>query len=219
MPADTMQPTFGLARVARLTGVIVSISAACDRAPTPAADKAAVTDKAPASGAAPAAATAPPSVDPELAQLQATTPVDACALVSPETLAKVFDGLKFEVHETLAPRMSGYVWDSRCVFWAGVGTLDFAKDVPTHTVDVFVATTVSPAKAQANHSARQQSAATTPGYQAKPELGEAAYATTATGLASLFFVKGASQVQINVSNLDTPNEQKIARAVALAKLL
>ena len=39
-------------------------------------------------------------------------------------------------------RLSGYAWDSRCVYWGGVGTIDYAKDLPTHTVEIFAMTPV-----------------------------------------------------------------------------
>jgi hypothetical protein len=162
---------------------------------------------------------AAPSPDAELAQLEAVTPVDACAWLTPEKLKLVYPDLTFEVRQKLAPRTSGYVWDSRCTYWAGVGTFEFAKDVPTHTVEIFVATPVSEAKALANLAGRRELATATRGYQPQPSLGADAYATTNTGMASLFLVKAASEVQINVSDLDTPNDEKLRRAVALAQAL
>lgn len=159
------------------------------------------------------------SVDDEYERLQEITPVDACALLTPEKLKVVFEDLAFEVHQKLEPRLSGYVWDSRCAYWAGVGTIDFARDTPTHTVEIFVATPVSGEKAVANLAARHDGARTTNGYQPQPALGAHAYSTTNTGMVALYLVKGPSEIQINVSDLDTPNEQKLARAIALAGLL
>jgi hypothetical protein len=105
------------------------------------------------------------------------------------------------------------------VYWAGVGSIEFAKDTPTHTVEIFVATSASEATARAKLAARRELATSTSGYQPQAELGADAYATVDTGTAMLFFAKGQSQVQINVSSLKTPNDEKIAKAVALAKLL
>lgn len=186
------------------------VLSACGGSPLPAP-----ADAAPAAPAVVAA----PSPDAELEQLKAVTPVDACAWLTPEKLATVYPGLVFEVRQKLAPQMSGYVWDSRCTYWAGVGTHAFAKDAPTHTVEIFVATPVSAAKAQDNLARRHETATMTNGYQPQPALGADAYATTNTGMASLFLVKGASEVQINVSDLDTPNDEKVRRAVALAQAL
>lgn len=180
--------------------------------------------QSPESAAAPASeyATATPpaaSVDEEYERLKQVSPVDACALLTPEKLKVVFPDLAFEVREKLDPRLSGYVWDSRCTYWAGVGAIDFAKDTPTHTVDIFVATPVSEEKARANLAARHEGARTTNGYQPQPALGADAYSTSNTGVASLYLVKGPSEIQINVSDLNTPNDEKVARAIALAGLL
>lgn len=177
-------------------------------------------DASAAPGAAVAQAPAPAaSVDDENERLKTTTPVDACAWLTPEKLKVVFPDLTFEVHQKVDPQLSGYVWDSRCVYWAGVGTIDFAKDAPTHTVDIFVGTSVSDAKAQANLASRQELATTTTGYQAQPALGANAYDIANTGVGSLFLVKGPSEIQINVSDLSTPNDEKIAKAIALAQSL
>lgn len=170
----------------------------------------------PSATAAPAAA---PAIDPELAAVQALTPIDACTWLTPERLRAVHPELAFEVRQRLEPRMSGYAWDSRCTYWAGVGTIEFAKDTPTHTVEIFVNTPASEAKALANMASRRERATSTTGYQPRPELGADAYAVTQTGMASLFFVKQGSEVQINVSDLDSPNADKIRRAVALAQSL
>jgi hypothetical protein len=183
---------------------------ACDRSP-------------PAAPAASAPITPPPavasSVDAEFEQLKSMAPVDACATLTPEKLKQVFPNLTFEVHQKLEPQMSGYVWDSRCTYWAGVGSMEFAKDTPTHAVEIFIATSVSEAKAKANLASRRESAASGSGFQPQDVLGAEAYATTGTGVASLFFVKGPSQVQINLSDLNTPNDEKLRKAVALAQLL
>jgi hypothetical protein len=159
----------------------------------------------------------PAAVDPELAQLQAMVPVDACTWLGPGQLAAVYPDLGFELRQQVEPRLSGYAWDSRCTWWAGVGTIAFAKDAPTHTVEIFVATPVSESKARANLASRRELAQSTPGFRPLPELGPEAYATTQTGVASLFFVRGGSEVQINVSDLGTPGAEKVRRALALAR--
>ena len=184
-----------------------------DRAPSAAGDAA-----VPAPAAAPAAAPAT-STDAELEQLKTVTPVNACATLTPEKLKAVFPDLRFDVHQSLDPRMSGYVWDSRCSYQAGVGTMAFAKDAPTHTVEIFVATSATEDKARANLASRHETAVDVTGYQAQPVLGANAYATANTGVAMLYFVKGRSEVQINVSDLETPNDEKIRKAVALAQSL
>jgi hypothetical protein len=157
------------------------------------------------------------SADPELAQLQIVPPVDACAALTPAQLERAYPGLRFEVRQKLEPQLSGYAWDSRCTYWAGVGTLAFAKDVPSHTVEIFVATPVSAAKARANLAARRANALSSTGYQPLPELGADAYATSGTGLASVFFVRGASEVQINVSDLESTIDQKLGVLRTLAR--
>lgn len=195
------------------TGIAALGLMACNRE-TPAGGDAAVPP--PASAAVPAAA---PSPDDEIAQLKAVTPLDACATLGQDKLKAVYPDLAFTVHQTLAPQMSGYMWDSRCSYRAGVGTIEFAKDAPTHSVDIMIATVVSEAKAQANLASRVDTVRTTNGYQPQPDLGANAYAVTDTGMARLYFVKGQSEIQINVSDLETPNAEKIAKAVALAKSL
>lgn len=200
-----------------MAGVVILGLAACDRSP-PAANEAATEAATLEQSAAPAAAPAA-STDAELEQLKTVTPVDACATLTPEKLKTVYPDLTFDVHQKVDPQMSGYVWDSRCVYWAGVGTIDFAKDAPTHTVEIFVATAATEAKAKSNLASRHETATTTTGYQSQAALGENAYAVTNTGMASLFFVKGQSEVQINVSDLNTPNDEKIRKAVALAQSL
>ncbi len=172
--------------------------------------------------AADSPASTPPAaafVDDELEQLKTVTLVDACALLTTEKLASVFPGLTFEVHQELKPQMSGYLWDSRCTYWAGVGTYEYAKDAPTLTVELFAGTAVSETKAKNNLASRHELAKTSTGYQPQPALGDNAYATTNTGVAWLFFVKGQSEVQITFSDLDTPNEEKVAKAVSLSQSL
>lgn len=168
----------------------------------------------PASGAE--AAPAAPAVDPEFEQLKSMVPVDACAWLPAEKLAAAYPGLAFEVAQKVEPRMRGYVWDSRCTYYAGVGTIEFAKDAPTHTVEIFVATPVSEAKALANLASRREGAASTTGFELQPSLGENAYSSASTGVASLYFVKSGSEVQINVSDLETPSAEKVQKAIALA---
>lgn len=186
--------------------------AACDRAP-PATDTAASEAKAAPTAAA---ASAP---DAELEQLKGIAPVDACALLTPDKLQVVYPDQTFEVHQKVAPQMSGYVWDSRCVYRAGVGTIDFAKDAPTHTVEIFVATAANEDKARANLASRHATATTTSGYQAQDALGPNAYTTTDTGMAHLFFVRDQSEIRIDVSDLESPNAQKVQKALALARSL
>ncbi|MCE3001998.1 MAG: hypothetical protein LW860_04730 [Xanthomonadaceae bacterium] len=193
-------------RHACLIAALALLLTACGDAATPPAD-------------APPAARAAPVTDPELEAVQGVTPVDACAWLTPEMLRTLHPDLVFEVRQRLEPRLSGYAWDSRCTYWAGVGTIEFAKDTPTHTVEIFVNTPASEAKALANLASRRETATSTTGYQPRPELGADAYAVTQTGMASLFFVKQGSEVQINVSDLDSPNADKIRRAVALAQSL
>lgn len=195
------------------TGIAALGLMACNRE-TPAGGDAA--SPPPASAAAPVAA---PSPDDEIAQLKAVTPLDACATLSQDKLKAVYPDLTFTVHQAVAPQMSGYLWDSRCSYRAGVGTIEFAKDAPTHSVDIMIGTVVSEAKAQANLASRVDTARTTNGYQPQPDLGANAYAVTDTGMARLYFVKGQSEIQINVSDLKTPSAEKIAKAVALAKSL
>jgi hypothetical protein len=195
------------------TGIAALALVACNRE-APATSDAAT--PSPASAAAPAAT---PSPDDEIAQLKAVTPLDACATLTQDKLKTVYPDLTFAVHQTLAPRMSGYTWDSRCSYRAGVGTIEFAKDASTHSVDIMIATVVSEAKAQANLASRAETAKTTNGYQPQPDLGANAYAVTDTAMARLYFVKGQSEIEIDVSDLQSPNAEKIAKAVALAKTL
>jgi hypothetical protein len=166
-----------------------------------------------------AAAPAATVVDPEFEQLKSVVPVDACAWLPAEKLSALYPDLAFELVQKVEPRISGYVWDSRCTYNAGVGTIEFAKDAPTHTVEIFVATPVSEAKALANLASRRETAASTTGFEPQPSLGENAYSTTPTGVGSLYFVKGGSEVQINVSDLETPSAAKIQKAIALAESL
>jgi hypothetical protein len=196
---------------------VTTLGSACDRSP-PASGEAGT----PAGSATPApapTAAAAPSVDAELEQLKTVTPADACAWLTPAKLKAVYPDLTFEVHQKLEPRMSGYVWDSRCIYWAGVGTIEFAKDTPTHTLEIFVATSASDAKAQARLASRQETATSTTGYQPQPSLGASAYSTNNTGVAMLFFVKGQSEVQLNASDLETPVNEKIEKLLAVARSL
>lgn len=175
----------------------------------------------PAAGAKPAAEAAASAVsaDPEFERLKAVKPVEACAWLPLEKLAVVFPGLKFELHQKLDAQLSGYAWDSRCTYWAGVGTVEYAKDVPTHTLHIFVNTPVSGEKANANLASRAETARSATGYQAQAALGANAYSIVNTGVASLFFVKGQSEVQLGFSDLKTPNEEKIKKLIAIAQSL
>ena len=187
---------------------------ACNKAPADAPK--ASTASAPVAAAKPAAAA---SADPELEQLKAATPVDARAALAPDKLKAAFPDLTFTQHQALAPRMSGYMWDSRCSYRAGVGSIDFAKDAPTHTVDIAIGTVANEAKAKANLARRAELAKAAPNYIAQPELGPDAYSVTDTGVARVFYVKGQSEYQLNFSDLKTPNADKVKKVVALAKAL
>jgi hypothetical protein len=183
----------------------------------PAADTAAAPADATSPDQAAAAPAASASTDPEIEQLKTVKPVEACAWLTPEKLSAAFPGLKFEVHQKLDPQMSGYTWDSRCTYWAGVGTIDFAKDVPTHTVEIFVNTVVSADKAKANLVSRAETAKTATGYQPQTALGPNAYTVTSTGVAMLFFVKGQSEVQMNFSDLKSPSAEKVKKLLEIAQ--
>jgi hypothetical protein len=185
--------------------------AACSKQP---ANESSVTPSA----SEPVAATTT-STDPEFEKLKTITPVNACATLTPEKLSAVFPDLKFEVHQKLDPQMSGYTWDSRCTYWAGVGTIEFAKDVPTHTVDIFINTVVSDEKAQSNLASRVDTAKSATGYQAQTTVGTNAYTITQTGVVSLYFVKGQTEIQLNFSDLKTPNDEKIKKLIAIAQSL
>lgn len=188
---------------------------ACNKAPADAPK--ASTVSAPAAAAKPAAAA--PSTDPEFEQLKTVTAVDACATLTPDKLKAAFPDLTFTQHQALAPRMSGYMWDSRCSYRAGVGSIDFAKDAPTHTVDIAIGTVANEAKAKANLARRAELAKAAPNYIAQPELGPDAYSVTDTGVARVFYVKGQSEYQLNYSDLKTSNVDKVKKVVALAKTL
>jgi hypothetical protein len=159
------------------------------------------------------------SLDPELEQLKAVKPVDACTLLSPEKLLAIYPKLKFEVHQKLEPRMSGYTWDSRCTYYAGVGSIEFAKDVPTHMVELFVNTVVSETKAQANLASRYDMAKSANGFAAQAELGPHVYAASQTGVVSLFAVKAQSELQINVSDLQSSSAEKTKKLIEVFKAL
>lgn len=177
---------------------------ACDRTAPPA-------PAAPTAGAV-------ASEDAELAALQALTPVDACARISLEDLQQLYPQVPFVVQQALAPRLSGYVWDSRCVYVAGQGSVEGAPDAVTQTVAVYVATAATPAAAQSALQSRHALAQASTGYQALPALGAEAYAITQTGAVSIYFVREQSEVQINVTALSSPNAQKLEQALALAAL-
>ena len=196
-----------------LFGALVLGLAGCDRAAT---DPAAPAEE---SAAAPVAAAPAPAVDEEFEQLKAATPVDACALLGADALKAVYPDQAFELRQEVKPQLSGYVWDSRCTWWAGVGSIDFAPDAPTHQVEIFVATAASAERAQRNLASGHELAREAGGLGEQPALGEKAYSTTDTGRASLFFVRGQSLVQINVSDLNTPSAERVRRALALAQAL
>ncbi len=172
-----------------------------------------------ASTAAPAAPASAPSTDPELEPVKAATPVVACDLVTLEEVSALYPGLKFSVKQNVAPQMSGYAWDSRCEYEAGVGTVEIAKTQPTHSVQVFVNTVASEAKAQDHLKSRAEMAKGESTYKAQPDFGASAYTTRETGSVSLFLTKGQAEIQLVVSELNSPNDEKIKKALALAKSL
>jgi hypothetical protein len=200
----------------RLTVLAVALPltlTACSSAP--ATDQAAPA----ASSAAPAAPASSPSTDPEFEAVKAATPVVACDIITLEEVSALYPGLTFTLKSKLDPRMSGYAWDSRCEYEAGVGTVSYAKETPTHTVQVFVNTVASEAKAQANLKSRGETMVGESSYRAQPTLGPSAYTRSLTGAVTLFLVKGQAEIQINLSELKSSNDEKIVKLLALAKSL
>lgn len=167
--------------------------------------------------AASTAAPAAPSSDPEFEAVKAATPVVACDLITLEEVSALYPGLKFTVKQNTAPQMSGYAWDSRCEYEAGVGTIEFAKTQPTHSVQVFATTVASEAKAQEHLKSRAESMAGESTYKAQPDLGPSAHTVRGTGSVSLFMMKGQTEVQLIVSELKSSNDEKIQKLLALAK--
>lgn len=174
---------------------------------------------APASSAATPAADRAPSTDPEFEAVKAATPVVACDIITLEEVSALYPGITFTLKSKLDPRMSGYAWDSRCEYEAGVGTIEFAKTQATHSVQVFVNTVASEAKAQANLTSRAETAASMPSYRVQPDLGPSGYTTTGTGTASAFLTKGQAEIQLLVSELTGPNDEKVKKLLTLAKSL
>lgn len=198
----------------RLTVLAVALPltlAACSSAPS--TDQAAPA----ASSSAPAAPASAPSTDPEFEAVKAATPVVACDLITLDEVSTLYPGLTFTLKQKLDPRMSGYAWDSRCEYEAGVGTIEFAKTQPTHSVQVFANTVANEAKAQANLKSRAETAAGEASYKAQPNLGPSAFTRSQTGSVSLFLVKGQTEIQLLVSELKSSNDEKIAKLLALAK--
>ena len=186
--------------------------AACSSEPAKEAAAPAASTAAPA--AAPASA---PSTDPEFEAVKAATPLVACDLVTLDEVSALYPGLKFTVKQNTAPQMSGYAWDSRCEYEAGVGTIEFAKTQPTHSVQVFATTVASEAKAQEHLTSRAESMAGEATYKAQPDLGPSAHTVRGTGSVSLFMMKGQTEIQLIVSELKSSNDEKIAKALTLAK--
>lgn len=170
-----------------------------------------------ASSAAPAAPASAPSTDPEFEAVKAATPVVACDIITLDEVSALYPGLTFTLKQKLDPRMSGYTWDSRCEYEAGVGTLEFAKTQATHSVQVFVSTVASEAKAQANLKSRADMMAGESSYKAQPELGASAFTNRQTGMVSLFLVKGQAEITLIVSELKSSNDEKIVKLLTLAK--
>ncbi|MFN7979203.1 MAG: hypothetical protein U0P30_13795 [Vicinamibacterales bacterium] len=187
--------------------------AACSGSSTPAGQQAA---PAASTAAAPAPASAP-ATDPEFEQVKAAKPLVACDLITLEEVSAVYPGLKFTVKQNMAPQMSGYAWDSRCEYEAGVGTIEFAKTQATHSVQVFATTVATEAKAQSNLKSRAESMAGESAYKAQPEMGASAYTIARTGTVSLYTVKGQTEIQLLVSELKSSNDDKITKLKALAK--
>lgn len=183
--------------------------AACSSAP-------ATEPAAPAAASAPAPASAP-ATDPEFEQVKAATPLVACDLITLDEVSALYPGLKFSVKQNTAPQMSGYAWDSRCEYEAGVGTIEFAKTQPTHSVQVFATTVANAEKAQAHVKSRAESMAGESTYQAHPDLGPSAHTVRGTGTVSLYTVKGQTEIQLLVSELKSSNDDKIQKLLALAK--
>lgn len=195
-----------------VVALVLPISlAACSSEPAKEANAPAAST---ASAPAPASA---PSTDPELEQVKAATPVVACDLVTLEDVSALYPGLKFTVKQNTAPQMSGYAWDSRCEYEAGVGTVEIAKTQPTHSVQVFATTVASEAKAQEHLKSRAEMAKGESTYKAQPDFGASAYTTRETGSVSLFLTKGQAEIQLIVSELKSSNDEKIKKALALAK--
>jgi hypothetical protein len=170
-----------------------------------------------ASTAAPAAPASAPSSDPEFEAVKAATPVVACDLITLEEVSALYPGLTFTVKQNTAPQMSGYAWDSRCEYEAGVGTIEFAKTQPTHSVQVFATTVASEAKAQEHLKSRAESMAGESTYKAQPDLGPSAHTVRGTGSVSLFMMQGQTEIQLIVSELKSSNDEKIQKLLALAK--
>lgn len=203
--------------IAVLSALLLTLPAC---AGSPAADRTTGDSASPATTTAAPAAASAPSTDPELERLKSVTPVVACDLLPVAKIAPVFPGTTFTKFSENAPQLSGYAWDSRCEYRAGVGSVSYSKDTPTHSVQVFVRTLVDDAKAQANLASRVESAATATNYTPQPALGPSAYTISNVGYVSAFFVKGNAEVQLNVSELERlPVAQKVARVVALAKTM
>lgn len=187
-------------------------AAACSSAPS-------TEQAAPAAAAATPAPASAPATDPEFEQVKAATPLVACDLVTLEEVSALYPGLTFSVKQNLAPQMSGYAWDSRCEYEAGVGTLEFAKTQPTHSVQVFARTVANEAKAQSNLKSRAESMGGESTFQAHPDLGPSAHTVRGTGTVSLYMVKGQTEIQLLVSELKSSNDAKIKTLLALAKSL
>lgn len=205
-----MRASFRSSVVALVLPLTITL-AACSGAP-------ATEQAAPAaSSSAPAASANAPSTDPEFEAVKAATPLVACDLITLDEVSAVYPGLKFSVKQNTAPQMSGYAWDSRCEYEAGVGTIEFAKTQPTHSVQVFATTVASEAKAQEHLKSRAESMAGESTYKAQPDLGPSAHTVRGTGSVSLFMMKGQTEIQLIVSELKSSNDEKIAKALALAK--
>ena len=149
--------------------------------------------------------------------MKAATPVVACDLITLEEVSALYPGLKLTVKQNTAPQMSGYAWDSRCEYEAGVGTIEFAKTQPTHSVQVFATTVASEAKAQEHLKSRAESMAGESTYKAQPDLGPSAHTVRGTGSVSLFMMQGQTEIQLIVSELKSSNDEKIQKLLALAK--
>jgi hypothetical protein len=170
-----------------------------------------------AASAAPSTATT--TGDDELDRLKATTPVDACTLLPPEKLKSVLPEVNFELVQRLEPQISGYAWDSRCIYGAGRGSIEFAKDQETHRVELYINTWASADKAEESLQKRRELDAALPEFSAQPELGKNAYATWGDVSGRVNFVRGQSEIHIVYRALNTSSTDMVPVALALAKAL
>jgi len=161
-------------------------------------------------------------VDDELERLKATTPVDACTLLTPEKLKSVLPKVNFELVQRLEPRLSGYAWDSRCTYGAGRGSIEFAKEQETHRVEFYVYTRASAEKAEEGLVTERKSAESSDSFSLRPELGKNAYSFRDLVGGTVHFVRGQSEMKMTYRELYIPGQEQhdmVSMALALAKAL